>query len=67
MIEYFIQARNSRKGLWFKAFETSFNTESAAIKQLRLMIYKKTPEYPYYRVLEVITESTVITVINTFK
>lgn len=67
MIEYFIQARNSRKGLWFKAFDGSFNTEPAALKQLRAMIYKQTPEYPYYRVLEVITESTVITVINTLK
>ncbi len=67
MIEYFIQARNNRRGLWFKACDGAFKSKQTALLQLRIILYKKTPEYPYYRVLEVITESTVITVINTLK
>lgn len=66
MIKYFIQARNTSKGLWFNAYNGHFNNEFDAMDQLRLTIKEK-PECEYYRVLAVVSGSTVIAVINTLK
>jgi hypothetical protein len=66
IVEYIIQGRNARKGLWFQAYKDSFKTENECMHYLRKHMLK-TPDHAYYRVIQVISETTVLTVFNTFK